>query len=178
MFYGAASIEIVNLLTVDEVESIPFNLFTISFTLNFSLSEFNSFISLRSLIGGQIDVKCKSRKSQPLWIKWAAMIQCFIIIALSIAVFQYRSDLSKSSEATQGILTKYSERLTLIQQQQTEIDQLKSALDAAAKSSVDKIAKDRPASPPHNKDKDEWNENDLKWIKDVQDNDYRMIVCC
>ena len=117
----------------------------------------------------------KGRGFQSQWnTTWMAIIQYIIIITLCIAVFYYRSELSKSNETTKAVLTKYSEQLDLLKQQQDEMKQLRSA--AEQKRTINEVPKDRPASPSHNKDKDEWNENDKKWIKDIQDNDYRSLV--
>jgi len=120
----------------------------------------------------------KLRRPQSVWnSKWLSVIQCIIILALSVTVFYYRSEASKSSVTTEAVIAKYSEQLGLLKEQQTEIKQLRSEQQ---KSALDQVAKDRSASvvaaPPHDKDKDEWNENDLKWIKDVKENDYKSLV--
>ena len=115
----------------------------------------------------------KLRRSQPLWIKWLAMVQCLVIVVLCVAVFYSRSELSKSGDTTQAVVTKYREQLALLKEQQSTIQQLRSDQQ---KSALDLVAKDRAAPSPHDKDKDEWNGNDLKWIKDVEDNDYRSLV--
>ena len=106
--------------------------------------------------------------------KTISIIEFILIIILIITTIYYRYSYTQTKDTLHSLYQQFTEDQQKIAAQQNELDHLREKL----RTSQNAGHNDHPIEPvqsSHNKDKDEWNETDKQWIKDIQANDYKSL---
>ena len=103
-----------------------------------------------------------------------------MIVSLLILTVYYHSAHSQSNNALQTLYKQFKDDQQKLQSQETELDHLRQKLRHSQNAGHPPDALQMHGEPAsqsqsHDKDKDEWNQNDEKWIKDIQANDYKSL---
>eukprot|EP00485_Elphidium_margaritaceum_P023262 CAMPEP_0202720318 /NCGR_PEP_ID=MMETSP1385-20130828/138949_1 /ASSEMBLY_ACC=CAM_ASM_000861 /TAXON_ID=933848 /ORGANISM="Elphidium margaritaceum" /LENGTH=282 /DNA_ID=CAMNT_0049383977 /DNA_START=61 /DNA_END=906 /DNA_ORIENTATION=+ len=105
--------------------------------------------------------------------KWCMLIQFIAIVLLLSAVIYYRSASLQSSTSLQTVYRDYESQQT---KWNVETKRLQSEIESLTTNQVSpQNGQSSSSSKSHNKDKDDWNDVDEQWIRDLQRNDRRFL---
>eukprot|EP00484_Ammonia_sp_Unknown_P003448 CAMPEP_0197077550 /NCGR_PEP_ID=MMETSP1384-20130603/212676_1 /TAXON_ID=29189 /ORGANISM="Ammonia sp." /LENGTH=336 /DNA_ID=CAMNT_0042516415 /DNA_START=46 /DNA_END=1056 /DNA_ORIENTATION=+ len=127
------------------------------------------------------DIDKKNSAISVLDNKLLVILECLIILILTFLIFHYRSTATQSTEQLQLLSNQYTDAQNKWDDASGKLQDQIARLKIISNSDHIKPADSEPqsansaSSVSHNKDKDEWDSNDLSWIRDIQSNDKRSL---
>ena len=117
----------------------------------------------------------KTSKPSILENKAIPIIELIIIFFLIFTTIYYRSQSLETSNTLQLLYNKYNSEQEKWLNDVKEVQQLRHKLESMHDIQSQDKKNSMISSSKHDKDKDEWNDIDEQWIKDIQHNDWKSL---